>query len=55
MLVMRWPRVVSEMSRHGRSNQLTYLLAEVSDWLIILVENNADLIHQSNLFLIVTV
>ncbi len=33
----------------------TNLLAEVSNGLVILIEDNADLIHQSNLFFIVTV
>ena len=34
---------------------LTNLLAEVSDRLVILVEDNAHLVHQSNLFFIVTI
>ena len=34
---------------------LTYLLAEVADRLVILVEHNADLVHQPNLLSIVAV
>lgn len=33
----------------------TYLLAEVSNWLVIFVEDNADLVHQPNLLFIVTI
>ncbi len=33
----------------------TYLLAEVSNWFVILIEDNADLVHQPNLLFIVTV
>ncbi len=34
---------------------LTYFLAEVSDWLVILVKNDADLVHQPNLFSIMAI
>ena len=39
---------VQKISEH------TYLLAEVADWQVILVNDNADLIHQPYLFVIVT-
>jgi hypothetical protein len=52
---MRWPAIVSKGHCSKYQETLTYLLAEVSNGLIIFVEDNANLVHQPNLFFIVTV
>ena len=45
-------RMLVRVQPHGRK-LLTDLLAEVADWLVVLVEDNADLVHEANLLLIV--
>ena len=43
---MRWPRYISETAIAMR-DKLAYLLAEVANGFVVLVEDNADFVHKS--------
>lgn len=64
MLVIKWPaqqrcpsvnQGSDSTERHGRGKAFTDLLARGPDCLVVFVEDDADLVHEPDLLLIVTV
>jgi len=53
MLVIKWPARKLDMVSTLGQQRPTDLLAEIANWLVVLIEDDADLVHEADLLLIV--